>query len=293
MGRVALGLVLAGLLSTRCWAADEEIEITPDVVYGHKDGMALTYDVFRPKESANGLGVLFMVSGGWHSHWSPPESRLAFFQPMLARGFTVLAVRHGSAPRYKVPEAVADVRRAVRHIRLHAADYQIDPERLGVYGMSAGGHLSLVLATTADAGHPAAKDEVLRQSSRVAAAVAYYPPSDLRQWVTGEEPRMRTDYPALQFASDLADDVSPLLHVTRDDAPTLLIHGDKDRLVPIEHSLQQRTAMEKAGVPCELITIEGAAHGFKGEDAQRAVNAQVAWFEKFLRAAAGTVGKDQ
>ncbi len=145
MGRVALGLALAVVFSTRCWAAGEEVEITPDVVYGHKDGMALTYDVFRPKENANGLGVLFMVSGGWYSRWSPPESRQAFFKPMLDRGFTVLAVRHGSAPRYKVPEAVADVRLAVRHIRLHAADYRIDPERLGVYGMSAGGHLSLCL----------------------------------------------------------------------------------------------------------------------------------------------------
>ncbi len=293
MGRVALGLALAVVFSTRCWAAGEEVEITPDVVYGHKDGMALTYDVFRPKENASGLGVLFMVSGGWYSRWSPPESRQAFFKPMLDRGFTVLAVRHGSAPRYKVPEAVADVRLAVRHIRLHAADYRIDPERLGVYGMSAGGHLSLVLATTADAGDSAAKDEVLRQSSRVAAAVAYYPPSDLRAWVTGENPKMRTDYPALQFESNLADDVSPLLHVTQDDAPTLLIHGDKDLLVPIEHSLNQRAAMEKAGVPCELITIEGAAHGFKGEDAQRALKAQVAWFEKYLGAGRRVVGKDQ
>lgn len=282
MKRSALtSLLLVALFSTSGSAADA-VEITPDVVYGHKDGMALTYDVFRPTENANGLGVLFMVSGGWHSNWSPPESRQGFFKPMLDRGYTVLAVRHGSAPRYKVPEAVDDVRLAVRHVRLHAADYRVDPERLGVYGMSAGGHLSLMLATTADAGDPAAKDEVRRQSSRVAAAVAYFPPSDLRLWVTGDDPKMRTDFRALQFEAELADDVSPLLHVTNDDAPTLLIHGDKDLLVPIEHSRNQLAAMEKAGAPCRLITIEGAAHGFKGTDAERAVEAQVGWFEKFL-----------
>ena len=114
MGRVALGLVLAGLLSTRCWAADEEIEITPDVVYGHKDGMALTYDVFRPKESANGLGVLFMVSGGWHSHWSPPSQGWLFPADARSRvhgvGRAPWSLRQGTG-------AVADVRRAVRHIR--------------------------------------------------------------------------------------------------------------------------------------------------------------------------------
>lgn len=292
MNRFTLTALLLAALSSPPARAADAIEITPDVVYGHKDGMALTYDVFRPKDNANGLGVLFMVSGGWYSNWAPPESRQGFFKPMLDRGFTVFAVRHGSAPRYKVPEAVADVRRAVRHVRLHAADYRVDPERLGVYGMSAGGHLSLMLATTADAGDPAAKDEVLRQSSRVAAAVAYFPPSDLRAWVAGDDPKMRTDYPALQFEAGLADDVSPLLHVSSDDPPTLLIHGDKDLLVPIEHSRNQLAAMEKAGAPCQLITIEGAAHGFKGEDAERAVKAQVEWFEKYL-AKSRVVGKDQ
>jgi acetyl esterase/lipase len=262
--------------------ADDSVKITPDVVYGHKDGMALTFDVFQPTDDAKGIGVLFMVSGGWYSHWRPTEQSQGFFQAVLDRGFTVFAVRHGSAPRYKVPEAIGDVRRAVRFIRAHAEDYGVDPERLGVYGMSAGGHLSMILATTGDEGNSKAKDPVLRGSSRIAAAVAYCGPTDLQPWVTGPDSGMRDRFTALQFDDDLADDCSPLLQVTTDDAPTLLIHGDKDDLVPIDHSHKMLKAMREAGAPCELLTIEGVGHGFSEEGFRRAMKAQLDWFEKHL-----------
>jgi acetyl esterase/lipase len=272
-------LVFASCVSSQ---AADAIEITPDVVYGHKDGMALTFDVFRPTENAKGIGLLFMVSGGWYSSWQPPEQFQGLFQPLLDRGFTLFAVRHGSAPRYKVPEAIDDVRRATRFIRSHAADYGIDPERLGVFGMSAGGHLSMMLATTGDDGDVNAKDPVQRGSSRIAAAVAYFGPTDLQPWVTGPDSGMRDQFTALQFDGELADDSSPLLQVTKDDAPTLLIHGDKDTLVPIDHSHTMLKAMKEAGVPSELLTIEDAGHGFAGEDGRRAMEALIGWFEKYL-----------
>ena len=167
--------------------AVEGMRITPDVVYGHKHGMALTMDVFQP-DGGNGVGVLFMVSGGWFSIWAPPEQTMGLFRPLLDKGFTVFAVRHGSSPKYVVPEVVEDVRRSVRFVRLHAKRLGVDPERLGVCGASAGGHLSLVLGTMSDAGDPEAKDEVLRVSDRVAAVVAYFPPTDLRPYVSVDGP---------------------------------------------------------------------------------------------------------
>jgi acetyl esterase/lipase len=269
--------------------AAADVKITPDVVYGHKDGMALTFDVFQPKEDGKGIGLLFMVSGGWYSSWRPPERSRDFFQASLDEGYTVFAVRHGSAPRYKVPEAVADVQRAIRYIRLHAEDFGVDPQRLGVFGMSAGGHLSMMLATTGDEGDSEAEDPVLRASSRVAAAVAYCGPTDLQPWVTGPDSGMRDRFTALQFDGDLADDCSPLFQVTSDDAPTLLIHGDKDELVPIDHSHSILKAMQEAGVPCELLTIEGAGHAFPGEAGKRAAKARLAWFASHL----GGMTKDE
>ncbi|HTE42464.1 MAG TPA: alpha/beta hydrolase, partial [Steroidobacteraceae bacterium] len=168
-------LLAAGCASTSTAPTAASVKITADIVYGHKDGMALFYDVFTPSKQ-NGSAVLYMVSGGWFSRWQEPQKRVAGFQQLLDRGITVIAVHHGSAPRFKVPEAVADVRRAVRHVRVNAAAYHLDANRLGVWGGSAGGHLSLMLGLASDQGNPAATDPIERASNWVKAVVAYYPP---------------------------------------------------------------------------------------------------------------------
>jgi len=272
-------LLIVSVALTPLYAQDD-VRIEPDVVYGHKHGMALTMDVYQP-EQGNGVGVLFMVSGGWFSIWAPPRQAMGMFKPLLDKGFTVFAVRHGSSPKYVVPEIVEDVRRSVRFVRLNADDYGVDPERLGVCGFSAGGHLSLVLGTMSDEGDPDSKDKVLRVSDRVAAVVAYFPPTDLRPYVKPTSP-YRKNFPALRFDPDDANDVSPLLHASDDDPPAMMIHGDKDTLVPLWHSEKMCGALKAKGVESELLVIEGASHGFRGADASRANKAWVAWFEKHL-----------
>ncbi len=258
----------------------EGVEIIPDIVYGHKHGMALTMDIYRPKQG-NGIGILFMVSGGWHSAWAPPKKTMGLFKPLLDKGFTVLAVRHGSSPKYIVPEIVQDVQRSVRFVRFQAKELHVDPERLGVCGFSAGGHLSLVLGMMADDGDPDSKDEVLRVSNRVAAVVAYCPPTDLRPLASESSP-YRKHFPALRFDPNDANQVSPLLYASSDDPPILLIHGDKDTLVPLWHSKKICKALKDKGAESELIVIEGAGHGFTGKDGERANKAWAAWFEKHL-----------
>lgn len=264
--------------------ANDDYDITPDVVYGHKAGMALTFDVITPKENAKNVGVMFMVSGGWVSFWFPPahvvDMQARPFNNLAAlaeEGYTLFLVRHGSSPYFKVPDAVADVRRAVRYIRLHAEEFDVDPDRLGVVGGSAGGHLSLMLGTTGDDGHPKADDVIEQKSDRVAAVVALYAPTQLDEYF-----HLDRQFPALQFDHDLAESVSPLMHITPDDAPTLLIHGDKDELVPANNSERIFKRFSEENVEAELIVIEGAAHGFSGEDADRATNAMVDWFNKHL-----------
>lgn len=261
-----------------------EVKVAPDVVYGHKFGLALTFDAFTPSENANGIGVLFMVSGGWYSHWAPPENMKQLFRPLTDEGFTVFAVRHGSSPKFSIPEAVEDVRRSVRYIRHHADEFHIDPERLGVYGISAGGHLSLVLGTTADDGDPNAEDPVLRVSDRVAAVVAWVAPTDLQimVWDAPDHLPAYERFPALELELDEAKRFSPLVHVTPDDAPALLVVGDQDELVPMEHSQKMDDALKQANVKSQLVVLEGAGHGFGGAQAERAVAELVSWFKEHL-----------
>jgi acetyl esterase/lipase len=278
-------LLAAALISISSSATAADPKIIPDVVYGHKDGMALTFDVLQP-EKQNGAGVLWIQSGGWYSGWRDPKFFAAAGKLFFDKGYTLFIVRHGSAPKYTIPEAVADVRLSARMIRRNAKDWGVDPERLGVTGGSAGGHLSLMLGTTGDDGDPTSEKEVLTGSSRVACVVALYPPTDLREWVKDPPEIIKKNAglkPPLSFDPKLAPDVSPLLKVTEKSAPTLLIHGDKDLLVPIEHSKNILEAFEKSKVPAKLVTVEGAAHGFDQKQNQEIVApAMMEWFEKYL-----------
>lgn len=278
------GLSLLSLVATRPALAD--VTITPDVVYGHKDGLAMTFDVFEPTANANGAAVLFMVSGGWYSKWSPPEQTQKQFRPLTDEGFTVFAVRHGSSPKFSILDALSDVRRSVRYIRLNADGFKIDPNRIGVFGMSAGGHLSLMLGTASDEGDAESQDPIERVSNRVNAVVAYVAPTDLRIMVRSAKNRLPAydRYPALDLDMSGAELASPLLHVTPDDAPTLLLAGAKDDLVPIMHSEKIHAAFKDANLTSELVRFENAGHGFSGDDAKNATAEMVAWFKTHLAA---------
>lgn len=279
----ALVLLCAGpALDAR---AGEGVKVEADVIYGRKDGMALTLDVVRPAK-ANGAALLWIQSGGWYSNWVDAKIWPGVAKPYLDQGYTVFIVRHASAPKYTVPEAVEDVRRSVRFLRWKAKEFGVDPERLGAFGGSAGGHLALMLATTGDDGDAKAKDEVLRQPSRIAAAVALYPPTDLRGWTTDPPAEIKKHpglKPPLTFDANKESAVSPLLHVSAKTAPALMIHGDKDVLVPISHSINMAAALEKAKAVGKLLTIEGAGHGYSPKQNQDIVlPAMLQWLETHL-----------
>jgi dipeptidyl aminopeptidase/acylaminoacyl peptidase len=157
-------------------------------------------------------------------------------------------------------------------VNKEAKDWKIDASKIGVFGFSAGGHLSLMLGTTAN-------DK--KRGPRIAAVAAVFPPTDLAPYKTPGNPRME-QFPALKFDSKLNDEFSPLRQVSKVDAPTLLVHGDKDELVPISHSENIKEAFSKEQVPCELVVIKGAAHGFDAEGNQVMFEAMRDWFKKHL-----------
>lgn len=258
----------------------KEIFIVRDLVYGHKYGMALTMDVFQPKKQ-NGAGIIYIMSGGWRSQWRPPESTIPALKDLLEKGFTVFVVRHGSSPKFLVPEIMVDIDRSVRFIRLQAKDFKVNPKRLGITGHSAGAHLSLLLAMKMDDGNPQSKNRVMRESNRVAAVVAFAPPTDLNY--PGEDGHLhRQRLPALHFDTDRLEEFSPLFHVDRNAPPVLLIHGDADKVVFLLHSKMMHEALKKNDVPSKLLILKGADHSLSGKYAAKARKARIAWFEKYL-----------
>jgi hypothetical protein len=122
-GSLVIAPVLLSVFIASSTFAEDWRTIMPDVIYGHKAGMALTYDVVKPAKP-NGAAVLFMVSGGWVSTWARPDAvvrtekpdSLNLFEKIVDRGYTLILVRHGSSPYFKVPDAVADVKLSIRHI---------------------------------------------------------------------------------------------------------------------------------------------------------------------------------
>ena len=298
---VLLALVSAFLPSSRA-GDDVPYTRTPDVVYNRKEGVALTMDVFVPKKNANGLGVVWVVSGGWFSSHAAINANAV--EPFLARGYTVFAVVHGSQPRFTIPDILQDMHRSVRYIRTHANDYKIDPARIGITGASAGGHLSLMQGTAGTLGDKNAKDPIDRASSRVQAVACFFPPTDfLNYGETGKDAIGRGtlanfkapfDFkvfdPKTKAFERITDEakiveigrtISPITHVTPDDPPTLIIHGDKDLLVPFQQAEIFIAKMKGAGVPAELVVRKDAVHGWKGIEKDRVLFAD--WFDRHLK----------
>src|SRR2546430_605233 len=184
-------LPLAWLVPAR--AQDDEPTRIQDVIYGKKLGVALTMDVFKPSKS-NGIGVIWMVSGGWFSNHNSINPAIA--KAFTKHGQTVFEVVHGSQPKFVLPEIVQDIHRAVRFIRVHASDYGVDPNRLGISGGSAGGHLSLMMGAFGGPGDSNAREPVDRASSAVQAVAVFFPPTDFLNY--GKEGQLAIDEPMLK-----------------------------------------------------------------------------------------------
>jgi acetyl esterase/lipase len=272
-----------------------------DVIYGRKYGTALTLDVLTPAKT-NGIGIIWIVSGGWYSDHAAIRPQM--MQDLCGRGYTVFAVVHGSQPKYTIPEILDDLHRAVRFIRHHAKEQCIDPEQLGVTGASAGGHLSLMLGTAGKPGDPEAKDPVDRESSRVRAVACFFPPTDFRNYGKQGEValgrgtlkgfrapfdfhELNRELKALVPITDearileIGRQISPVTHVTTDDPPTLIIHGDADNLVPIQQAELIVEKLKGAGVEAKLVVKPGAGHGWSKLEADWSIIAD--WFDSHLK----------
>ncbi len=271
----------------------ETVRVQWDVPYAGTDNPRQRLDLFLPK-SPNGdkpLPVVVWIHGGaWRA--GDKRSGTGKLAELAASGnYAGVSVAYRLTGEAIWPTQIHDCKAAIRWIRGNAAKYNLDPQRIGVWGSSAGGHLVAMLGTSGDV-----KDlegdlgQHGDQGSRVTCVVDYFGPSDLL--TMGQYPS-RMDHDAanspesllvggpLQETKEAAREASPTSYVSKDDPPFLIVHGDKDPLVPHNQSVRLHAALKRADVDVLFITVKGAGHGgFRGEELPRRVKA---FFEKHLR----------
>ena len=280
---IAMSLAaMACLFSARASYAGIETLIVPytateDVVYGQKEGMGLTLDVLKPEKDGNGIGIVLISSGSWKSSKSNIPEEVAEFRKdhwamgLLHGGYTVFVVRHGSGPRFFVPEMIEDIRRSVRFVRMKAADYGIDPNHIGITSGSSGGHLALMVGLTGDDGKADSKDPVERVSSRVQSIVGWFPPTDMINWGQTDGykfiEQLRPGFFEGIFGkvteiTEQLKAIAPIYQVTADDPPLLLIHGDADKTVPVQQAEIMKAKYDEVGLKVKLIVQPGGPHTY-------------------------------
>jgi acetyl esterase/lipase len=276
-----LGLALLSLLAASAAAGDTS-KLAPgttktNVVYGIYSGLALLLDVKRPA-NPNGMAVIYIPGSGFQAPlvWDAialkdgPGVRIVE-KALLAEGFTVVTVNHRAAPRFRYPAAVEDVQRAARFVRTNASEWGVSSDNIAIFGASSGGHLAAMLATIgegSDSGPMIAPEA--RRPDCVVAAMA---PFELSSLATngdgvgytvsfmGHPPYYEGDGDAERrsFAADYRE-ASPITHLSSRTARMMLVHGDRDTLVPISQSEAFLAASLKAGAQVELARMPGAGH---------------------------------
>ncbi len=271
-------LSLAMMLASSAFAEESpSYKQAMNVVYAEEEGVGLLMDVFTPLVAAGpgkGLGIVCVNSGAWKSDRGILDAhvRFGFFDVLCRRGYVVFAVCPGSLSLFTARQMLAHTNRGIRYVKAHAADYGIDPDRLGLIGASAGGHLALLAATCPDPANPQSEDPLGRFGTRVRAVSVFCPATDFLDW-NGKKYGLDLMQGQLVFRSGLAGkseqeieeaakSISPVQQVRPGLPPFLLIHGDADSVIPIQQSRKFVQAVQATGGEAGLIIKAGGDHSW-------------------------------
>ena len=267
--------VSSGACSTQTGTGSNALSTTPayisklgsvekNVTYSNADFINLKLDVYYPTSAPTPMPVVVYLHGG---AWIGGDKSDAAASPEIAefvkRGFLVASINYGLAPQYTILGQIENAKCAVRFLRANSAYFGINPDELGAFGDSAGGHLAALLGTSDKSAGMDISGGYTDQSSRVQCVVDFYGPTDLRALFSG--------YPAIvlqQLAgtsdpnSGILDKINPLTYVSADDPPFLIMHGDKDTVVPLSQSQLLYQSLTAAGVPATLVVVKNGDHGF-------------------------------
>ncbi len=287
-GRVFVGVALLVFTAAGVWGQERAgVRTLKDIAYVPEGHERQKLDLYLPPAEPNApLPLIVWVHGGaWQAGSKEGCPAVGFVE----KGYAVASINYRLSRHAIFPAQIQDCQAAIRWLRAHAGEYRIDPNRFGVWGGSAGGHLVALLGT---AGNVEAFDVGSHAgvSSRVQAVCDFFGPTDFAKmssfWTTmdhdaADSPESRLIGGPVQESPELVRRANPITYVTKDDPPFLIVHGDKDPLVPHNQSEMLYDALTKAGVEVTFYTVRGGGHGgFKDPQVETLVDQ---FFAKHLR----------
>ena len=294
---MAILLLLSG--ASLAPAADP-ISVERDIQYAVHDGEKMLLDIAKPKAPGPHPAVVCLHGGAWKfgkkDHLSKTSryldvefgtGRKSLIEWLAGEGYVAVSVGYRLMPKHRFPAPVEDAKTAVRFLRANAAKFDIDPDRIGTIGYSAGGHIAaLVGTTTTEAGFEGTLYR--EQTSQVKCVVDFFGPTDLTLYTEAEGIESAIFKPLLgaRFRDnpELYRKASPIEHVTKDAPPFLILHGTADILVPIIHSERFHKKLLDAGVRSEMATLPGEGHGWTGDVAVKTMGLVTKFLDTNLKA---------
>ncbi len=292
---LVLGLSALSYTGQRAAAGNDKVVIEDNITYGKVSDTELKLDLARPQGDGPFPAIVFIHGGGWSG--GNRQGYRGQIQDAAKRGYVAVTISYRlmqfdqakketttATPIF--PAQIHDAKAAIRWLRANAKKYHINPDRIGVTGGSAGGHLSLLVGLTDPASNLEGDSGNPEQSSRVQAVVNVFGPTEMvgcyekssvawifRLFMGGTPSEAAERYKA----------ASPVTYVSKDDPPVLTLHGDQDALVPVEQAKLLDEKMKAAGASHALMIFQGQGHGFGGEHDKKAWEATWEFFDRHLK----------
>ncbi len=267
----------------------ESVALERDVPYGQAGGHPLLLDILRPKQASSQPrpAIVFIHGGGWSG--GRKTDALGRLLPFAASGdYFCMSVEYRLSGEATWPAQIHDCKAAIRWLKTNAAKYHVDPEKIGVWGGSAGGHLVSMLGLTGNVKELEGQSGSPEPSSRVACVVDFCGPSDFLAIAKLKADAGRHAFGPVEKLlggpiaekQDLARAASPVTYVSKDAPPFLIVHGTADPVVPLSQAEQLYQALKQAGQQVTFVKIEGGGHGIGGPEVTARVRA---FFDRWLR----------